>query len=92
MKFVIALVLWSQAAWADAPKKPEMSAADKKQYKILLGKGHKLQGQKKYADAISAFEEALKVSPDDAAVGVALRFQTSCAWACGPPLNHENPL
>ena len=61
------LALITTAAYADAPKKPALSAADQKAYKAALKKGRELEGKKQFPQAIAQFEAALQVAPDDAA-------------------------
>ncbi len=67
MRFLllIALALPTSAVHAH-PKNSTLSAADRKHYKELLRKARKLEGQKDFAKAIAAFEDCLKVAPDDA--------------------------
>ena len=63
------IALCSLAVLADTPKpkqKLTLSAADQKKYKELLKKGRALEAKKKHAEAVAAFEECVKVSPDDA--------------------------
>lgn len=68
MRAWIVVVLLGSPVFAETPKKdvPKLSAADQKKYKDALKKGRGLEGQKKYAEAVTAFEECTKISPDDA--------------------------
>ena len=63
----ILLVSTTMAQADESKPKPAaaLTPAAQKQYKASLAKGRALQGKKKYADAIAAFDDALKASPDD---------------------------
>jgi hypothetical protein len=65
MRTLTIVVLLCGIALAD---KPKLSPADQKTYRELLNKGRQLEDKKKYPDAMAAFDDALKVAPDDATV------------------------
>lgn len=74
LALVLVAVTASSAVAKPKPKVQQPSAADNKKVKTLLNKGRELEDKKKYADAIAAFEEALKISPDDAVLLSELGF------------------
>jgi hypothetical protein len=68
MRSVLVVVVLASPVLGDTPKKdkPKLSKADQKTVREALKKGRGLEAKKKYADAVTAFEDCTKVVPDDA--------------------------